>query len=162
MWQDVLVEMTHGGRRVDSMLLEAAADQAHALAGRQRGVEFVRSIEELAAAHGIRIAYDRGFPAGHRGLVVGGKIVLAWGMKEPARVASGGHEFAHVLDERNRWGGFHGDTWNLALMLGWPLSAIRAGEGPVLAYPAELMVYRAKMPAARRLLRLQGRLDDFV
>ena len=162
MWQDVLVEMTHGGRRVDPMLIEATADQAHALAGRPRGVEFVRSIEDLAAAHGIRIAYDHGFPDGHRGLVIGGKIVLAWGMKEPMRVASGGHEFAHILETRNGWDGLHGDTWAQALALAWPLSALRAGEGPVLAYPAELMVYRARMPAARRLLRLQGRLDDFV
>ena len=162
MWQDVVAEMMHGGRRVDPMLLEATADQAHARAGRPRGLDFVRTIEELAEAHGVRIAYDPGFPTGHHGLVVGNTIVLARGMKEPLRVATGGHELSHILETRHRWDALHGDTWEQALMLAWPLSAIRAGEGPVLAYPAELMVYRAKMPAARRLLRLQGRLDDFV
>jgi len=162
MWQDVVVEMTHGGRRVDQMVLESTADQAHARAGRRRGAEYVRTIEDLAAAHGVSVAYDPGFPTGHRGLVIGDKIVLAQGMKEALRVASAGHELSHVLERRHGWDTLHGDTWTLALMLGWPLSAIRAGEGPVLAYPAELMVHRAKMPAARRLLRLQGRLDEFV
>ena len=79
MWQDVVVEMTHGGRRVDQMVLESTADQAHARAGRRRGAEYVRTIEELAAAHGVSVAYDPGFPTGHRGLVIGDKIVLAHG-----------------------------------------------------------------------------------
>ena len=154
--------MSYGGRVVDPHILEAAADQVHAFAGHPDGLEHVHDIDLIVRRHGLGIEYDDGLPQGQPGIVLPGKIVLQRGMREPKRVATLAHEFTHALERRYRWDASHGDIWSGALMIAWPLSAIRAGLDPMLSLPAELIVYRAKMPAAARILRRQGRLDVFV
>lgn len=162
MWSNVRAELFCGSRRIDPLFLEASADAAHAHAGRPEGREWTPSFDALVARHGLVLEYDHGFPEGEMGLVLGSKIILATGMREPRRVAVGSHEFCHWKEGDARWDAAHADIWAMTLMLAWPLSAMRAGAGPVFPFPAELVVLRAQMPTAARVLRKQGRLDDFV
>lgn len=162
MFQGIVEQIEGGGHTADWLTLEATADGAHAHAGGQRGHDLARDLDDLVGAHGCTIRFDRGFPPGETGLVLGNVLVVAALVSATRRALGGCHEFAHWLDRKHHLQGTHGDVWCLTLMLAWPLAAIRRGDGPVLGIPAELVVVRARMPSVRRILSRQGRLDDFV
>jgi hypothetical protein len=114
---EALLEITHGTRSVDPMVLEALAEHAVALRG---GPGF----EGLAAGQGLRVVRES-LPSGVWGLHAPGIVAVA-PMRCPATVqVVGAHEVSHSLLRRSRLDHHHADVWCCGLAMLMPAPELR-------------------------------------
>lgn len=114
---EALLEVTHGTRAVEPLVLEALAEHAVEL---REGPGF----EGLAAGQGLRVVREP-LPAGVWGLHAPGLVCVA-----PLRCGAtaqvvGAHEVSHSLLRRSRLRHEHADVWCCGLAMLMPADEMR-------------------------------------